>query len=166
SLNHSVERPDNNGGYERGNMVWATWKEQSRNRRNSRLLTFRGRTQCLAAWAEEIGLLRDVIRSRVRSGWTTEEALSTPSLWKVKDRKRRTVLTRKEKNKRQRAYNKLRRALYKGTIVKPSKCEFPGCQKTQWIDAHHHLGYEGDHVLDVKWLCRKHHRRMEYGQAA
>lgn len=49
----TLERIDTNGNYEPSNCKWATWKEQERNRTNNRLITYRGKTQCLAAWAEE-----------------------------------------------------------------------------------------------------------------
>ncbi len=77
---HSVDRIDNNGHYEPGNVRWATASEQSRNKRNARLLTFQGRTQCVLDWAIETGMGESTIRCRIdRLGWSVEEALSTPS---------------------------------------------------------------------------------------
>lgn len=29
-------------------------------------------------------------------------------------------------------------------------------------EAHHYLGYEPEHWLDVKWLCRKHHEEAHH----
>jgi len=37
SLNHSIERKDNNGDYEPGNCKWATCLEQNQNKRNNRI---------------------------------------------------------------------------------------------------------------------------------
>lgn len=72
----SIERLNNNGHYEPGNCKWATMNEQQRNTRNSVLLTFRGRTQCIAAWAEELGIKRSTLAARIRRGWSVERALA------------------------------------------------------------------------------------------
>src|SRR5688572_30878348 len=45
-----------NGHYEPGNVRWATMREQSRNRRSNRPITFRGETRLLIEWAELCGI--------------------------------------------------------------------------------------------------------------
>lgn len=72
---HTLDRIDNNNGYEPSNCRWALWKEQLRNTRRNRMIAFRGKTQCLSAWAEEVGLSASVIRKRIDSNWPLEEAM-------------------------------------------------------------------------------------------
>lgn len=75
--NHTVERLNNDGNYEPANCVWATRSEQNENTRQTRLLTFDGRTQSLGKWARELGVSRRLIRDRLdRLGWPVERALS------------------------------------------------------------------------------------------
>lgn len=77
--NHSIERVDNNLGYSKDNCVWATRKQQQRNRRNTRLITFNGETLCLSAWAEKQRLSPCRIHTRLDYfGWSIERALTEP----------------------------------------------------------------------------------------
>jgi hypothetical protein len=83
SSKHSIERKDNSRGYEPGNCCWATKKEQGRNKRNNRLLEFRGETKCVAEWCEILGLPEPMVRLRLdRYGWSVERALTTPSMYR------------------------------------------------------------------------------------
>lgn len=80
SPQHSIERRDNNAGYEPGNCYWATKSAQARNRRSSRMLVYSGRTMCVAAWAEEVGIKSTTLRERLdRYGWSVHDALSIPT---------------------------------------------------------------------------------------
>lgn len=70
--------PDPNGDYRPGNVRWATQRQQCRNKRNNVRLTFRGETRCMIEWAEHLGISISTISDRLRSGWSVDEALSTP----------------------------------------------------------------------------------------
>lgn len=52
----SLDRKDGNKGYYKANCCWSDRKTQNRNRRGNREITYKGRTQCLRAWCEELGL--------------------------------------------------------------------------------------------------------------
>lgn len=54
---------------------------------------------------------------------------------------------------------KFRNAVRLGKIDK-LPCE--ACSELK-VEAHHYLGYEGEHWKDVKWLCKKHHM-IEHGR--
>lgn len=79
----TLDRIDNNGHYEPGNVRWATVIEQNRNQRKSIIVTHNGRTQHLMDWANELGIGYGTLRSRFRYGWSVERAFETPIGGKV-----------------------------------------------------------------------------------
>ena len=78
SPDHTLERRDNNRGYEPGNCVWASRKKQARNRRTSRFLTVNGRRRTMAEWSEIAGIAAQTIYARLKMGWTEEDAIMRP----------------------------------------------------------------------------------------
>jgi hypothetical protein len=76
---HTLEREDVNGPYSPDNCTWATYKQQARNRRSNVEITFNGETLCIAEWAEKLGIKEQLIRGRIRYGWSVERALTESS---------------------------------------------------------------------------------------
>ncbi len=72
-----LDRKDNNGNYCPENCRWTTRQEQNRNKRSNVLVEWNGKSQCLAAWAEELGIPRDSLVFRLKH-WTLEKAMTTP----------------------------------------------------------------------------------------
>ena len=79
SPEHQLDRyPNQDGDYEPGNVRWATRAEQNRNRKDNVMLEFRGERMCLTDWAKRAGMTKGTLRSRLLSGMTIQEALTTP----------------------------------------------------------------------------------------
>lgn len=74
----TLDRKENNKGYEPGNCRWATMADQNRNRSHCVELTHQGRTMILRDWAEEIGISPNALAQRLYLGWTVERSLTTP----------------------------------------------------------------------------------------
>lgn len=75
----TLDRRENEGNYEPSNCRWATRGEQSCNRRGLVILTLGDDSMCIAEWACRIGMHEDTLRRRIKTGWTVEEALTTPT---------------------------------------------------------------------------------------
>lgn len=75
----TLDRIETNGNYEPGNCRWATNHDQHRNKSSNVNLTFNGKTQCCADWANELGLSRNAISKRYRKGLPVEQILAKSS---------------------------------------------------------------------------------------
>lgn len=75
----SLDRIDNNVGYQPGNCRWANATEQARNRRSNTILEHDGLAATVAEWSERTGLSPGRIIRRIQSGWSVAKALSTPA---------------------------------------------------------------------------------------
>lgn len=92
SSDHSIDRMDVDGHYSCGgceeclanewpmNCRWATEKDQQRNKRNTKWISYNGETKSLAEWCETLGLNYPFMYYRIEeSGMDPEEAFTKPS---------------------------------------------------------------------------------------
>lgn len=80
-----IDRIDSNKGYSPDNCRWVTPKQNARNKRNNRILTFQGISLPVSEWADRAGINCLALRSRLHKGWTVEKALTTPVRRKIVD---------------------------------------------------------------------------------
>jgi len=78
----TLERDNNEMGYEPANCYWATRGQQAGNRRNSIRLTIGGIEKTVAEWASDpshpMDVTENIIRRRVRNGWPDKQAVMHP----------------------------------------------------------------------------------------
>lgn len=74
----TLDRIDNDGPYSPDNCRWASSAVQSRNKRSARMVTYKGKTQCLADWSKELGVARHILAERLNRGWSVDRAFTEP----------------------------------------------------------------------------------------
>ena len=75
----TIERIDNDAGYSKENCKWATYADQAKNTRRTRLITANGETLCISDWADRLGASESTIRCRIdRFNWSPIDAVSKP----------------------------------------------------------------------------------------
>ena len=72
---HSLDKINNNGNYEPGNVRWATREQQAKNKRAHYRIEYLGKRNSLTGWAETLGVNRETLRRRLRSGFPMEAAV-------------------------------------------------------------------------------------------
>jgi hypothetical protein len=73
-----LDRIDNYKGYGPGNCRWLTPTDSCNNKRDNHRLTHHGETLTIAQWARRTGINHRALRARIRKGWPTDKALTTP----------------------------------------------------------------------------------------
>jgi hypothetical protein len=70
SPEHSLDRIDNDGNYEPGNVRWSTRKQQQRNTKRTVFVAINGVIKSRGEWAEFAGISEDALKSRLRRNWS------------------------------------------------------------------------------------------------
>lgn len=76
SAKHSLDRINNNGHYRKKNCRWATSTQQNQNYARNKLYAFQGETLCVTEWARRFNLEPACVYTRLKRGWSIEEALT------------------------------------------------------------------------------------------
>jgi hypothetical protein len=75
----SLERIDNDKGYEPSNCIWADRRTQARNSKQVVWVEIKGVTKRLVEWCEELGMSINTVRARAKfHGFDYVAALTTP----------------------------------------------------------------------------------------
>jgi hypothetical protein len=74
----TLDRTENNAGYEPGNCRWVDMKVQTNNRRTNRLIEYEGKAQSVTQWAAEYQISFNTLKSRLKRGMKIGDALTKP----------------------------------------------------------------------------------------
>jgi hypothetical protein len=77
SSKHTLDRfPNKNGDYEPSNFRWATWKEQQRNKRDNKTVSYKGETKTVAEWSDITGIEYSTIHRRLSNEWKLDDVFN------------------------------------------------------------------------------------------
>ncbi|HZW06311.1 MAG TPA: hypothetical protein VFF65_04235 [Phycisphaerales bacterium] len=78
STTATLDRIDNDRGYEPGNVRWTDKITQMNNMRSNHRLTWQGQTHTVTEWARILGCNPYALFRRLYTGWSVEHTLTTP----------------------------------------------------------------------------------------
>lgn len=74
----TIDRIDVNGNYEPSNCRWVTMIEQQNNKRNNKIIEYKGEKHTLSEWNKILNYTSGLLKNRLNRGWSIERAFTTP----------------------------------------------------------------------------------------
>lgn len=74
----SIDRIDNNSGYDPENCRWASNVEQANNKRNNHFVILNGERKTISEWSRVLGIGIGTIERRIAAGWPEDRLLIPP----------------------------------------------------------------------------------------
>ena len=74
----SLDRKNNERGYDWLNCRWATPTQQARNKSSNHLLEFKGERKTITEWSETTGIQKSTLWRRIQKGWSAARVITTP----------------------------------------------------------------------------------------
>ena len=76
---YHLDRMDNTRGYSPDNCRWVSVKQSCRNKRNTRLIAYKGKIKPISEWEEIFNFPRNLLTGRIINlGWPIKKAIETP----------------------------------------------------------------------------------------
>lgn len=125
------------------------WRDANKVEQNHkrRLRYQRNRERELAAQKKRIQANREKRRAWENQHRKTHRA-------RYQEQRKKYAREHPERRQQEKAHAAVGRAIRRGILRRPP-CEVCGDPRSE---GHHHLGYEKEHWLHVRWLCSEHHK--------